>query len=90
MESTERKSTHGACLEYVGKDGIKRHINVAVFDGGTYQISLFTYWDGPEKEPTATHIKLGTEAMSALASLMIELMTNRDKYETKHTEEVKP
>jgi len=73
-------STHGAACEYIGADGVKRKMRVGRFADGTLQFQINTYWDGIDKVPMTTGIRLGTEACSSLVSLLIEFMTNMDKY----------
>lgn len=72
--------THGSEGSFVGKDGVKRHFLVLKLPNDSFCIEMRTFWNGEEKEPLVTSLRLGSEAFNALASMLTTFSLNMGDY----------
>ena len=65
-----RYTTRGITM--VGKDGIKRGINLTRMEDDSICLRWETWWAGEDKEPMRNGIRLGMEGLNATLELLSE------------------
>lgn len=72
--------THACGCEYVGKDGAMRRMGTQRYEDGTISFHIATYWDGDDKEPVTTSVRMGVEAYSAFLEMLNVFAVDRDRF----------
>lgn len=71
--------THGAACTYTGRDGYKRMFSVG-YDTEYYYIYLNTWWNGEDKEPILSQLRLSDEAYAHFVHLLFDFSINRERF----------
>lgn len=79
-EPTRTLLTHACGCEYVGKDGTMRRMGTQRYEDGTIGFHIATYWDGADKEPVTTSVRMGAEAYSTLLEILNVFAVDRDRF----------
>ncbi len=72
--------THACGCEYVGKDGTMRRMGAQRYEDATISFHIATYWDGEDKEPTTTSVRMGVEAYSAFLEMLNVFAVDRERF----------
>jgi len=72
--------THSCGCEYVGKDGTMRRMGTQRYEDGTISFHIATYWDGDDKEPVTTSVRMGVEAYSVLLEMLNVFAVDRERF----------
>lgn len=72
--------THACGCEYVGKDGTMRRMGTQRYEDGTISFSIATYWDGDDKDPVTTSVRMGVEAYSAFLEMLNVFAVDRERF----------
>lgn len=79
--------THNAGCEWIGKDGIKRSIQVGKYATEGFVIQIQSWWNGEDAEPMTTKFGLGAEAFDMLTNGLMEFRMRLNDFEIKDENE---
>jgi len=72
--------THGMCSDFVGSDGVRRHIELYKAEDGSLGWKFTTHYDGLNAPPKVTLVSLSKEGAEAVLHMQLEMVKNPQKY----------
>ena len=83
-------ATHIVAADWVGKDGVRRQMQLASDDKNALGLHFVTHFDGPDLPPTVTAVYLSPEAAAVFMTAALRFNLNHDDYRCLAAEEIQP